>query len=169
MHYQRLTKSGYLEQPLSTGPDEARFWAKVNKDGPLSEHRPELGPCWLWTAGISANTGYGNIWWDNTTQSAHRIAYELTTGTIPAGLTIDHLCRRRACVNPSHLEPVTHRVNNNRGTSRSALNSRKTHCVNGHEFTPENTYIHPKRGTRACKTCAKLRSAEYYLRLQQPQ
>jgi hypothetical protein len=153
-------KTGSLDQPLATGTDEARFWAKVDRSG---------GPdaCWPWLAGISTNTGYGNIWWDGTTQSAHRVAYELATGTIPAGLTIDHLCSNRACVNPAHLEPATQQVNNNRGGSPSAINSRKTHCINGHEFTSKNTYIHPKRGTRLCRKCRDIRSTAYYARLRQ--
>lgn len=107
MHYQRLTKSEYgLEQPVSTAPDDVRFWAKVDRSG---------GPaaCWLWLAGLNIH-GYGNIWWNGSTEAAHRIAYQLTKGEIPAGLHLDHLCMTRSCVNPAHLEPVTAEVNNQR-------------------------------------------------------
>ena len=106
-HYERLKGTGSVADPLSTGPDDARFWSKVDKNG---------GPdaCWPWLAGISTNTGHGNIWWAGRTQSAHRIAYALLRGSIPADLTIDHLCRVRHCVNPAHMELVTQSENNRR-------------------------------------------------------
>lgn len=106
-HYQRLTKSRWgLTQPTSTAPDDVRFWAKVDRSG---------GPdsCWPWLAGINIH-GYGNIWWNGATAAAHRIAYQLTKGAIPAGLHLDHLCMMRSCVNPAHLEAVTVEVNNQR-------------------------------------------------------
>jgi hypothetical protein len=80
------------------------------------------------------------------------VAYELAIGPIPEGLTIDHLCRNRGCVNPAHLEAVTNRTNLLRGDGIAALNARKTHCKRGHEFTPENTYVW-REGTRACRAC----------------
>lgn len=156
LHYQRLIKSGSVEQPLATAPDEERFWAKVQ--------RIESG-CWLWTAGISHNTGYGNVWWAGRTQSTHRIAYVLTYGEIPAELTLDHLCRVRHCVNPQHLEAVPFAVNNLRGMSASAENARKTHCHRGHEFTPANTYVRPDgRTSRDCLACRKESSDRANLR-----
>jgi hypothetical protein len=154
LHRDRQKKTGTTETPLSRGPDDERFWAKVDK----------TETCWLWTAGVSGNTGYGNVWWKGTTHSAHRVAYELAVGPIPDGLTLDHLsglCGNRHCVKvvadeygPAHLEPVTHRVNNMRSSSPSALNAQKTHCKRGHEFTPENTYVAPDRpNSRACRKC----------------
>lgn len=75
---------------------EARFWAKVDRtDG-----------CWLWTAQIDT-WGYGRLEVAGRPAYAHRVSYEQHVGPIPDGLTIDHLCRNRACVNPDHLEPVT--------------------------------------------------------------
>jgi hypothetical protein len=87
----------------------------------------------------------------------HRVSYEAFKGPIPDGLTIDHLCRNRACVNPEHLEPVTMRVNCLRGESPAAVHARKTHCPKGHEYSAENTYRH-KGNHRMCKLCWKERS-----------
>lgn len=86
-------------------PFETRFWMKVDK----------TEGCWNWTASIMA-TGYGCIRRDDRTQTAHRVSYELANGPIPAGIQIDHICHNRACVNPDHLRPVTHKQN---GENRS--------------------------------------------------
>jgi hypothetical protein len=116
------------------------------------------GGCWEWVGGKNgACYGYGHIWIKDKWLKAHRVGYEMFVGPIPRGLELDHLCRNRACVNPSHLEPVSRRTNNNRGRSQSALNSRKTHCARGHEFTQENTYYRPTGGRpgRHCRRCRR--------------
>lgn len=97
----------------------------------------------------------GKVW------GAHRYAYTEIVGPIPDGLTLDHLCKRTDCVNPEHLEPVTGKVNTLRGNNPTAINARKTICANGHEFTPENTYLRPNGG-RKCRTC--VRNAEHKYR-----
>lgn len=134
----------------------AAFWEKVDKNGPVPADRPELGPCWVWTA-FRNPSGYGMVGVSgHRTALAHRIAYELVVGAVPEGLTLDHLCRNRACVNPSHLEPVTNRENWRRGEAPSVQNATKTHCVNDHEFTPDNTYFQIEKdgsNRRRCKTC----------------
>lgn len=84
---------------------------------------------------------------------AHRYVYEQVFGPIPNGLVIDHLCRNGLCVNPEHLEAVTNEVNILRGMGTPAVNSRKTHCKNGHELLPENCWN--RKGRRACKICDK--------------
>lgn len=114
--------------------------------------------CWLWTASCDSK-GYGKIYVNGKLVGAHRVAYELFVGPIPDGLHIDHLCRVRCCVNPSHMEPVTHAENIRRGDSgkATALQQRaKTHCPHGHEYNEENTHIRKNRnGARVCRTCAR--------------
>lgn len=133
----------------------ARLWAKVDRDGPVPEHRPELGPCWLWT-GATTRNGYGHIGCrvhgHLTTFLTHRVAYVAEHGEVPAGLDLDHLCRNRACCNPAHLEPVTKKVNSNRGRHAGR---EQTECLEGHPFDAENTYLW--RGHRHCRTCRRER------------
>jgi hypothetical protein len=128
-------------------PVEDRFWSKVDAQG----------PCWEWT-GARSSSGYGQIWVKPAKVVAHRFAYEQLVGPIPVGLQLDHLCRNRACVNPDHLQPVTQQINILRGSSVAAANHVKTHCPQGHEYTPENTYIHPKNNGRICRACARART-----------
>lgn len=108
--------------------------------------------CWEWT-GAKTTRGYAQKQWQGKVRYVHRIVYEHFNGSIPEGLTIDHLCRNHGCANPRHLEAVTNRENVLRGTSPNAENARRTHCKRGHEFTPENTYkLGSRRGCRTCKT-----------------
>lgn len=125
-------------------------------------------------AKLASTTGVEMIWtcweWQGFTQKgygrvprgvpevpgetlAHRIVYTLVRGPIPAGLTLDHLCRNPPCCNPFHLEPVTQRVNTLRGESPHAANARKTHCANGHPLSGENLRVEAN-GARRCKSCA---------------
>ena len=85
-----------------------RFWSKVDKLG-------DRWACWLWTG--ATMEGYGQFSYAGQSQLAHRLAYTELVGPIPGGMTLDHLCRTRACVNPLHLEPVTNRENILRGTT----------------------------------------------------
>ena len=139
------TKTGRFTGPSQT--PEQRFWIKVNK----------TETCWLWTA-AHMPLGYG-VFWDGTKLvGAHRFAYTLLVGPIPENKDIDHLCRTPACVNPEHLEPVDHRINSQRGNtglSSGAQQSAKTHCPQGHEYTPENTYINHSTGARHCRQCRR--------------
>lgn len=120
--------------------------------------------CWLWL-GTCNHQGYGQISIRQRKVRVHRFAYTLCVGPIPEGLTLDHLCRVRNCVRPDHLEPVTQRINLLRGETIAARAARKTHCPQGHEYSPENTYRYlPKSGSRArmCRACDRDRHRVRY-------
>lgn len=160
MHWQRIKRTGSpapYGRALST---VEQFWANVDKRGPAPAHRPELGPCWLWT-GDHQPEGYGRISTQQKptasgTRLAHRAAYELLIGPIAPKRQLDHLCRNPPCVNPAHLEPVTPKVNTERGLHGEL----RTHCRNRHELTEDNVYIIAADNSRRCKTCAREKAAE---------
>lgn len=124
-----------------------RFDSKWKADGQTG--------CWLWT-GTKDCSGYGMVTVAGHNRRAHRLGYELYVGEIPEGLTIDHVCSNRACVNPDHLETVTRAEN----TRRAVAANRRTHCKKGHEFTPENTFM--DSGKRRCAICTRARDRERY-------
>lgn len=85
-----------------TPQDVQRFWKKVNKEGPIPTHRPELGPCWIWTAGLTRNQ-YGQFYYHGTPQHAQRVAYRIAYNTDPAEFNVLHHCDNPPCQNPGHL------------------------------------------------------------------
>lgn len=152
----------------------------------LSIPEPNTG-CWLWVGFVHTRDGYGQInvprkdgTFDPrthklrmTTVGAHRVAYEAFKGPIPADLELDHLCRVRCCVNPDHLEPVTRRVNVERGISPMGKNAVKTHCPEGHPLSGDNLliytrlYQHGRIGhSRDCRLCRQRTRRAYHERKQ---
>ena len=161
MHYQQAQRQGVLEsrQGRWSRPAEERFWEKVDRQG--------SDECWPWKASRHAN-GYGKFGLHHpTVVYAHRYAYELLIGPIPAGLALDHLChnadrscpgksacQHRRCVNPTHLEPVTNEENLRRSAARV------THCPRGHPYDEQNTRI--IRGARTCRICGRAAKRQAY-------
>ena len=120
-----------------------KFWSRVSK----------TETCWLWM-GAKLPVGYGRF---SGAEYSHRKAWELLRGPIPAGLTVDHLCKVKSCCNPDHMEIVSRGENAIRGGGIAAsarIRLAKTHCIYGHEYTPENTGTKPN-GSRQCLTCRR--------------
>ena len=144
--------------PYKRRPIGERFWPKVDQRG--------ADECWYWR-GATMGGGYGHIRVDRgRTVPAHRLAYELLVGPIPLGFTLDHFrlnpgprlapCSR-ACVNPTHVEPVTNLENTMRGNSLFAAKARQTVCLRGHE-----AWVINKKGRRACRICHAAYQREHY-------
>jgi hypothetical protein len=142
---------------------EQRFWRYVDKNGPVwnGSH------CWIWTRGKFTN-GYGAFTLKDHMVGAHKYSYELLNGKIPDNLEPDHLCRNKSCVNPSHIEVVTHRENVKRGIlpEINKLRARAiTHCNHGHPFDTANTHISVD-GWRVCRICQRLKTVRYRAKIQ---
>lgn len=136
--FHKLTTEDKFFQRVSESPDGCWLWARPQHDG--------YG---RFTAGPS-----------RVKLMAHRWIYEHMIAEIPEGTEIDHLCKRRNCVNPYHLDPVTQRVNSLRSDNIGGVNTRKVRCNSGHPFDVANTYITPD-GRRECRQCRKAASARY--------
>lgn len=142
----------------------ARIEAKLIDGGhPPNPFRELEETCLIWTGGFF-NTGYPTLSVNNKTLLVHRWVYMVVNGIdeVPSELEVDHVCRRRDCLRPSHLELVTSLENQIRG--REA----RTHCRNGHEFSPENTrMVKNKKGEytrRLCVICRQSSNREYMRR-----
>lgn len=138
-HYQSYMASGKLEK-LRT---EERFWNQVDQSG----------NCWIWTG--HENGRYGRFNPRDTHVYAHRYSYELAGGSIPDGMTIDHLCRNTLCVRPEHLEVVTLAENIRRAAAARIPKPPKTVCPRGHAKERDS------KGRWWCRECDRVRAREY--------
>ena len=130
----------------------------------LEKHvEPEpMSGCWLWTSRVDRD-GYGRMTARSSSESlAHRWAFLVYRGPIEPDLTVDHLCRNRRCVNPSHMELVSIRENILRGNGRGAVAARQTECSMGHAL---NGQRRDANGKRRCRICQKAYDAARYVRL----
>lgn len=118
-----------------------RFWSKVEK----------TPTCWIWKAYISKQMGYGRFHFNGRPDMAHRVAYTLVIGPIPADKVIDHVCRNRSCVRPNHMRLVTRGENVLLGVGASAINQAKQLCPNGHKYDGIK-----KNGNRFCRICRSI-------------
>lgn len=117
------------------------------------------GECWEWTSPLTTK-GYAQFSIRGRRFTAHRLLYEAIEGQLPHKLQLDHLCRNRKCVRPSHLEAVTGEENNLRSNSITAMNARKTTCKNGHPFTHSSS----RRRERLCRECMRSAWRAWYAR-----
>lgn len=140
----------------------------------MANATPDESGCLVWQGALTS-AGYGRMSWTSdeghVIRGAHRLAYHLAVGPVPDDhlKSIDHLCRNRACVEPAHLELVSQRENVMRSPiAPGALNAAKTHCPQGHPYSPENTYVYTfktqRTTTRICRTCQRAYQREYAAR-----
>lgn len=131
--------------PMKPKPLAERFWPKVDKRGP--------DECWPWIGAVNKQTGYGQIYDGRVMIGAHRAVYLLEVGPIPDGMTLDHRCNRRTCVNPTHLSPCTTQVNTQLAVDR------RDACRRNHPRAA-NTYF-DRNGTARCRACNTQRAKVY--------
>lgn len=170
MHYARWRAH---KNPLMTlmptrvnGTPAQRFYAKVAA--------PDTQSCCLWL-GHTSKRGYGRFRLNGVYVNAHRASYILSIGPLSDELDLDHLChtrdtacpggvtcKHRRCVNPEHLEPVTHSENSKRRGDTASLRKTRTHCRNNHPLDAENVVMN--QGKSRCKTCRRTSDRKYRLR-----
>ena len=123
---------------------EERFWAKVNKDGPIPPHRPELGKCWVWTASKYQN-GYGQFSIGRKAIFAHRLSFEIAHGQIAPGWCVCHACDNKPCVNPGHLWLGSYADNMRDASAKGRM---ATGDRNGSNIHPERRPVGDRNGSR---------------------
>lgn len=132
-----------------------RFWNKVSPE-------PNSG-CWLWF-GSWDEKGYGRfgIGGRGKHKPAHRVSYEALVGAVAPGLELDHGCRVRCCVNPAHLEPVTHLENMRRVPPQPDRTEYPAVCARGHDLSGDNLSFLTRRNSFRCRQCHRDNERERY-------
>lgn len=159
-HYQRWRKTGttdLIAKPKRSRDDLAYFWSRLNKDGPVPEHDPDLGPCWIWT-GATDEAGYGLFYFKENGRQRRTRAHRWILGYLrgkPLSREIVgaedacHKCDNPPCCRPSHLYVGTRKRNVADAVERRRLwQQQVTHCPKGHEYT-----YNPSGKHRRCKEC----------------
>lgn len=157
-HRKRAAKRGMPGGPLGSRPPLERALDGAREVPAPARLGAEALPCWI----VQGNTRDGRLRIRDGDRKvfAYRVVFEALIGALPEGLVPDHLCRRPACVNPWHLDPVPDRVNVARGIGPTAINARKTVCKSGHPLSGDNVRIETT-GSRRCRTCFRNRNREY--------
>lgn len=139
-------------------------WPTTRERFDAAVHMEPNTACWLWTGTVTREKhGYGRLEVNGKPTVAHRYAYEQFIGPIPPDCDLDHKCRTTLCVNPWHLEPVSHKENVLRGTSPAAKHAKQTHCKNGHPLNGPHVLLLPRsrKGRqwieRVCRLCREER------------
>jgi hypothetical protein len=146
----------YKPIPSLTAQQERRFWERVTG---TQIDAGQTARCWEWTGRKNVG-GYGSVSLNDREYPVHRVAYTILRGPIPDGLTLDHLCRNKACCNPAHLDPCTAVENAMRGDNPAAKNARKTHCAKGHELTRRTD----DKRRRQCPICTRENQQRHWLK-----
>lgn len=114
--------------------------------------------CWEWKGTLN-HDGYGIVFDGGKGRRVSRVMWVLHRGSLDGDITIDHLCRNRACANPRHLQPVSNKENTLRGFGPTAENSRKEQCASGHWLDGDNLIVTPE-GWRRCRKCRRIQTRE---------
>ena len=122
-----------------------------------------ISGCWFWTGSLDSN-GYPRVNINSINRRAHIISYEHFKGAVPLNMDCHHVCKNKHCVNPNHIKVIS-RYNHKQLHLGENIKAQQTHCINGHEFTEENTYYRCYRNwtQRACNTCRRETSKRFRL------
>ncbi len=126
--------------------------------------------CWKLSKKASSSGGYVQIDIDGIRKMAHRVIYEHLIDSISRGKQLDHLCRNTWCVHPNHVEPVTNKINSQRGANcfNGQHQRARTKCPAGHPLRGSNI-IRNSRGWRKCRICQNIRARSYWHRTKKRQ
>lgn len=120
-----------------------------------------MSGCWIWI-GAKAGRNYGVVQYNGKMKYAHNVVREILIGKMPEGMEPDHLCRLPCCVNPHHIEPVTHKENLRRSSAIESMRKWAksiTHCPRGHVYDSDNTFVHKNK--RSCRKCRAIAVAKF--------